>query len=149
MVRLVDGVSSQTKAGTAFSAKLETDLGGPNGVAAKAGSTIYGKVQSSTQAKRARGQSTIDLQLTGITVNNQQVPIMTSSYKQSGERSGKKVAKGAAAGAAIGAAAGDAGKGAAIGAAAGGVKKGESIDIAPGTLLEFTLSQPLTVPAAQ
>jgi hypothetical protein len=148
MVRLVDGVSSASKAGSPFSAKLETDLGGPTGVAAKAGATVYGKVQSSSQAGRAKGQSTLDLRLTQIVVNGQQVPVMTSGYVQSGARSGKKVAKGAAAGAAIGAAAGDAGKGAAIGATAGAAKKGEAISVAPGTLLEFTLTQPVTVPAA-
>ena len=54
--------------------------------------------------------------------------------------------RGAAAGAAVGAIAGDAGKGAAIGATASLLKKGQTITIPPGTLLEFTLTQPITVP---
>jgi len=148
MVRMMDSISSKNKAGTSFSAKLEHDLAGPGGVAVKAGTLVYGKVQSSTQAGRAMGQSTLDLRLTQLVVNGQPVPIMTSGYQESGQRSGAKVVKGAAAGAAIGAIAGDAGKGAAIGAVAGGVIRGQSITVPPGTLLEFSLMQPVTVPAS-
>jgi hypothetical protein len=49
---------------------------------------------------------------------------------------------------AIGAIAGNAGKGAAIGATAGAMTKGQTITIPPGTLLEFNLMQPVTVPTA-
>jgi hypothetical protein len=77
------------------------------------------------------------------------VPISTSSFTDAGQRSGAKVAKGAAAGAAIGAIAGNAGVGAAIGAVTGGVIRGQSITIPPGTLLDFSLTQPVSVPAAQ
>jgi Glycine-zipper domain len=73
------------------------------------------------------------------------VPIATSGYQQAGEASIKKAARGAAAGAAIGAIAGDAGKGAAIGATAGAMKKGETITIPAGTLLEFTITQPVNL----
>ena len=146
MVRMMDSVSSQNKAGTAFTAKLEQDLAGPNGVAVKGGSVVYGRIQSSTQAGRAMGQSTLDLRLTQLVVNGQTVPIVTSGYQDAGKRSGAKVAKGAAAGAAIGALAGGAAAGAAIGAVAGGVIRGQSITVPPGTLLEFTLTQPVTIP---
>src|SRR5215475_9090250 len=112
VVRTVDAVSSKNQAGTPFTTRLEYDL---EGTSLKAGTTITGKVQSSTQAGRVRGQSTLDLRLTQITVNGKQVPIVTSGYQQAGEKSIKKAAKGAAAGAAIGAIADDAGKGAAIG----------------------------------
>ena len=81
-------------------------------------------------------------------MNGQPVPIMTSGYQEAGQRSGAKVVKGAAAGAAIGAIAGDAGKGAAIGAVAGGVVRGQTVTVPPGSLLEFTLMQPVTVQAA-
>ena len=148
MVRMMDSVSSQNKAGTPFTAKLETDLSGTGGMAVKGGATIYGRIQSSTQAGRAVGRSTLDLRLTQIVVNGQPVSIMTSGYQEAGQKSGAKVAKGAAAGAAIGAIAGDAGKGAAIGAVAGGVLRGQSITVPPGTLLEFTLTQAVTLPAA-
>ncbi len=59
--------------------------------------------------------------------------------------------RGAAGGAAIGAIVdgGDgAAKGAAIGATASLLKKGQTITVPPGTLLEFTLTQPVTVRTA-
>ncbi len=149
LVRTLDGISSKNKAGTTFSTKLETDVSAGNTIAIKGGTLIYGKVQSSTQAGRAIGQSTLDLRLTQIVVNGQSVPLMTSGYQDAGKRSIGKAAKGAAAGAAIGAIAGDAGKGAAIGAVGGALVKGETVTVTPGSLLEFTLMQPVTVPAAQ
>jgi hypothetical protein len=142
MVRTMDSVSSQNKPGTSFSAKLEHDLGG-----IKAGSVVYGRVQSSSQAGRAMGQSTLDLRLSKVVVNGQPIALATSGYQDAGQKSGKKVAKGAAAGAAIGALAGNAGAGAAIGAVTGGVIRGKSITVPPGTLLEFTLIEPVTLPA--
>jgi hypothetical protein len=74
------------------------------------------------------------------------VPIVTSGFQEAGQASIAKAAKGAAFGAAVGAIAGDAGKGAAIGATASLLKKGQTITIPPGALLEFTLTQPVTVP---
>ena len=145
LVRLLDPVSSQNPSGSKFSTRLEYDLVVGNAVAAKAGTPIYGTVASATQARRAVGKSTLDLRLTQIAAGGTPVSIMTSGYQQAGEASIKKAARGAAAGAAVGAVAGDAGKGAAIGATAGALKKGETVTITPGTLLEFTLSSPVTI----
>ncbi len=147
LVRMVDNISSKNASGTPFTTKLEYDLGANNVVALKAGTTIYGKVASSSQAGRAVGRSTLDLRLNQIAVGAQPVPIMTSGHKEAGQASIAKAAKGAGAGAAIGAIAGDAGKGAAIGATAGALVRGQTITVAPGTLLEFTLTQPATLPA--
>jgi hypothetical protein len=147
LVRMMDSVSSKSAAGANFTTKLEYDLVVNGVVAVKAGTVIYGKVQSSTQARRAVGKSTLDIRLAQMVPSGSPVPITTSGFKQAGEASIKKAAKGAAAGAAIGAIAGDAGKGAAIGATAGALTKGQTITIPPGTLLEFTLSQPVTVRA--
>jgi hypothetical protein len=146
VVRLMDGISSKNPAGTKFTTKLEYDLSSGGAAALKGGTMIYGKVASSTQAGRALGKSTLDLRLTDIIVGGQPVKIMTGGYQQAGQASIAKAAKGAAAGAAIGAIAGDAGKGAAIGATAGALTKGQTITITPGTLLEFTLTQPVTIP---
>ena len=151
LVRMMDSVSSQSAQGANFTTKLEYDLV-VNGVkAVKAGTVIYGKVQSATQARRARGKSTLDIRLAQIVAGGSPVPIVSSGYQQAGEASIKKAARGAAAGAAIGAIADGsegAGKGAAIGATASLLKKGETVTIPPNTLLEFTLSQPVTVPAS-
>jgi hypothetical protein len=147
LVRLIDPVSSQNPSGTKFTTRLEYDLMVGNAPAVKAGTTIYGQVASSTQARRAVGKSTLDLRLAQISAGGTPVPIMTSGYKQAGEESIRKAARGAAGGAAIGAIAGDAGKGAAIGATVGALRKGETVTITPGTLLEFTLTQPVTLNA--
>jgi hypothetical protein len=145
VVRLMDSISSKNPPGTPFTTKLEYDLGAGGAAALKGGTVIYGKVLSSTQARRAVGKSTIDLRLAQIIVNGQPIPIATSGYQQAGQASIAKAAKGAAAGATIGAIAGDAGKGAAIGATAGALTKGQTITVTPGTLLEFKLTQPVTI----
>ena len=148
LVRMMDSVSSKNAPGANFTTKLEYDLV-VNGVkAVPAGTVIYGKVQSSTQARRAVGRSTLDIRLARMVVGGSPVPVSSSPYQEAGEASIKKAARGAAAGAAIGAIAdgGDgAATGAAIGATAGAWKKGQTITIPPGALLEFTLAQPITV----
>lgn len=148
LVRLMDSISSKNKPGTTFATKLETDVAAGNVPALKAGTTVYGKVLSSTEARRAVGRSTLDLRLTQVVINGQTVPITTSGYQEAGQASAAKAAKGAAAGAAIGAIAGDAGKGAAIGAVGGALVRGETVTVPPGTLLQFTLAQPVTLPTA-
>jgi len=152
LVRMVDPVSSKDPQGKRFTTTLESDLAVNGAVVIKAGTKVYGRIQSVQQAKRYRGQSSIDLRLTEVSNGPNLVPIATSGYTDAGDRSVKKVARGAAAGAAIGAIAdgGDgAGKGAAIGAVASGVKKGETISVTPGALLEFKLQQPVTVSVVQ
>lgn len=145
LVRMADSVSSRNAPGANFTTKLEYNLVVGTTVAVKAGTVIYGKVQSSTQARRAVGRSTLDLRLTQMAPAGSPVPIVTSGFQEAGAASIQKAAKGAAAGAAIGAIAGDAGKGAAIGASASLLKKGQTVTVPPGTLLEFTLTQPVTI----
>jgi len=148
LVRMKDSISSKNRPGTPFTTKIEYDLVVNGKKVVPAGTVIYGKVLSSTQARRAFGQSTLDLRLTGIGLGGTPVPISTSGYKQAGEKAIKDAARGAAAGAAIGAIVdgGDgAGKGAAIGATAGALKKGQSVTIPPGALIEFNLTQPCTI----
>jgi len=150
LVRMMDSVSSKNAAGANFTTKLEYDLVVNGVVAVKAGTVIYGKVQSSTQARRAFGKSTLDIRLAQMVPAGSPVPISTTGFQQAGEASIKKAARGAAAGAAVGAIVDGgegAGKGAAIGATASLLKKGQTITIPPGTLLEFTLTQPVTVRA--
>jgi len=145
LVKMMDSVSSKNAAGANFTTRLEYDLV-VNGVkVVPAGTVIYGKVQSSTQARRAFGKSTLDIRLAQVVLNGSPIPIATSGYQEAGAASIRKAAVGAGAGAAVGAIAGDAGKGAAIGATASLLKKGETVTIPPGTLLEFTLTQPVTV----
>ena len=148
LVRMVDPVSSKDPQGKRFTTTLEIDLAVNGVIVAKAGTKVYGRIQSAQQARRYTGQSSIDLRLTEVALGPNLVPLVSSGYTDAGDRSIKKTAKGAAAGAAIGGIAdgGDgAAKGAAIGAAASGVKKGQSVTVSPGALLAFKLQQPLTV----
>ena len=129
---MMDSISSRNAPGATFTTKLEYDLVVNGIVAAKAGTLVYGKVQDSKQAGRAVGKSALDVRLAQMVVGGSPVPITTSGYQQAGEASVKKAARGAAAGAAIG-------------ATASLLKKGQVVTIPPGTLLEFTLTQPVTV----
>lgn len=152
LVRMIDPVSSRDPQGKRFTTTLETDLAVNGTMVAKAGTKVYGRIQSAQQARRYTGKSSLDLRLTEIAAGPSLVPIVTSGYASAGERSGRKVARGAAAGAAIGAIVDEddsAAKGAAIGAVASGVKKGEAVSVNPGTLLEFKLQQPLTLTVAK
>jgi hypothetical protein len=152
LVRMTQGISSKNAMGTPFTTKLEYDLAAGGTVAVKGGTVIHGKVQSSTQARRAVGKSTLDLRLTQMVINGQPVPILTSGFQEAGPNSIKKAASGAAIGAAIGAIA-DGGDGAATGAAIGAtaslLKKGQTVTVPPNTLIEFTLQQPVTLQVMQ
>jgi hypothetical protein len=147
LVRMIDTVSSKSSAGANFTTKLEYDLVIDGVRAVKAGTIIYGKVQSATQARRAIGKSTLDIRLAQIVINGSPVPIVSSGYAEAGDASIKKVAKAAAVGAVIGnnTGDGDGGEGALIGAGVSMLKPGQTLTIAPGTLIEFTLSQGVTV----
>ena len=147
---MMDSVSSRSSAGANFTTKLEYNLVADGVVAIPAGTVIYGKVQSSTQARRAFGKSTLDLRLAQMVIGGSPVPIATSGFQQAGEASIKKVAKAATVGAIIGnnTGDGDGAQGAAIGAGISLLKQGQTITVPPGTLLEFTLTQPVTVRAA-
>ena len=146
---MVDPVSSRDPQGKRFTTTLDADLAVNGVVVARAGTKVYGRIQSAQQARRYAGQSTLDLRLTEIAMGPSLVPLVTGPYAQAGAKSIGKTARGAAGGAAIGAIAGDAGKGAAIGAVASGLKKGEAVSVSPGTLLEFRLQQPLSVNVAK
>jgi hypothetical protein len=146
LVRMMDSISSKNRVGSTFTTKLEYDLVVGDAVGLKGGTKMYGKVKSSTQARRAVGRSTLDIRLTQMIINGQPLPFATTGYKAAGEKSIKKAARGALAGAAIGGIADGsdgARKGAAIGATVGALRKGQTVTIPPGTLLEFNLAQPL------
>ena len=152
LVRMVDGASSSDAKGKRFTTTLETDLVVGGVMVAKAGTKVYGRVEGAEKAGRYAGQSSLDLRLAELTLGGSLVPIMTGPYAQAGAKSMGKTAKGAAAGAAIGAIADGsdgAAKGAAIGAVASGLKKGQAVTVAPGTVLEFQLQQPVSVSTAR
>lgn len=147
MVRMMDSVSSRSAPGASFTTKLEYDLAVNGVVAVKAGTVIYGKVQSATQAGRLAGKSSLDVRLVQMVPWGTPIPLSTSSYLQQGQSEGKKTAAAAGVGAVIGnnVGSGNASQGAAWGVAAAALKPGQTLTIPPGALVEFSLTQPLTV----
>jgi len=94
----------------------------------------------------------LSLVLTDMVLNGNATPLSTSPVTMSGQAEGRQTGRRAAVGAAIGGIADGgegAGKGAAIGAGTAAIKKGQAVSVPPGALIEFTLSQPVTLPASQ
>ncbi len=160
-VRTIDAVDSdKNHPGDKFQASLEQPLVVNDVTVAPKGASVYGKLQQVQEAGQLTGKSQLRLALTGIVINGQTYPLSSGEYEVSGKSRGKstatKVGGGAALGALIGAIAGG-GKGAAIGAGVGAgagtavqvVTKGDQVHVPSETLLEFTLDQPVSLPASQ
>ncbi len=156
-VRMIDGIdSSRNKVGDQFTASLEDALVVGDTVVAPKGADVYGRLSNAKSAGHISGSSELQLELTGIRINGNIQPIVTGEYSVSGKGRGKQSAEriggGAALGAIIGAIAGG-GKGAAIGAGVGAgagtavqvITHGDQVKVPSETLLDFTLSQPLSV----
>jgi hypothetical protein len=161
LIRMVDSIDSKKqKAGTRFTATLETNLVASNVVVAPRGATVYGRLMSAKSAGRMSGGAELTLELTDIVINGTAYPLFSSTYEVKGGGQGsntaKKIIGGAGLGALIGGLAGG-GKGAGIGVlagAAGGTalsaaSKGEQISIPSETLLEFRLAQSASLPVAR
>jgi len=117
---------------------------------------VEARLLSAKSAGHFTGSSALVLVLTKITVDKTAYQIKTGEFTKQGASRGKRTAivvgGGTAAGAVIGGIVGG-GKGAAIGAAAGtaagtgvqGPTQGQQIQLPSETLLEFQLTEPLTV----
>jgi hypothetical protein len=159
-VRMIDGVDSSTnKIGDTFHGSLESPLVVGNTVVAPASADVYGKLTQAKSAGKISGAAQLTLELTGIRVNGNIVPVDSTDYdvagKGRGTQSAERIGGGAVLGTIIGAIAGG-GKGAAIGGVVGAgagttvqvVTKGDQVRIPSETLLEFKLQQDVTVPLA-
>ena len=157
-VRTIDGIdSAKNHPGDRFEASLEEPLIVDGIVVATKGTDVYGRLTDSKKSGTFSGRSELQLELTGIVVNGQTVPLVTGDYELTGKSRGASTAKrtigGAAVGSIIGAIAGG-GKGAGIGAAVGGgagagseiITKGDQVKVPSETLLDFTLQQEVTIP---
>jgi len=145
-VRMDTQVSSKDAGGKKFSGKLVADLMAGNVVVAKAGSTVLGQVDKSKQAGRLAGKSQLQMSLVSIDSSGTLVPILTTSFAETGKSSFKKTARNAAGGALVGNAIDDdggAGKGAAVGVGVSLIREGDSVTVPPGAILEFRLTQPV------
>ncbi len=159
-VRTVDAVDSdKNQVGDKFQASLEEPIVVDGAPVVEKGATVYGRLAEAKEAGHIQGRSELKLELTGIVVNGQTIPLVTGEYGVAGSSRGastaKRVGAGAGIGALIGAIAGG-GKGAAIGAGVGAgagtavqvMTKGEQVHVPSETLLEFTLQQEVRMPVS-
>jgi hypothetical protein len=147
-VRMDTQVSSKDASGKKFSGKLVADLMSGNVVVARAGTTVLGQVEQAKQAGRLAGKSTLQLTLTGVDLGGRIAPILTTTFADTGKSSFRKTARNAGVGAIVGNqfdSNGGAGKGAAVGVGVSLIREGDSVTVPPGAILEFRLTQPLTV----
>jgi hypothetical protein len=157
-VRTIDGIdSTKNHVGDRFEASLAEPITVDGNVAVAKDADVYGRLTESKTSGTFTGRSELQVELTGIVVNGQTVPLATGEYELSGKSRGASTAKrtvgGAAVGGIIGALAGG-GKGAGIGAAVGGgvgagsevITKGDQVKIPSETLLDFTLQQDVRMP---
>jgi hypothetical protein len=160
-VRITEGLNSQTaRPNQVFHGSLAGDLIADGMVAISHGANVTGRVVDAKDAAHFSGSSLLSIELTQISAQGRQIPVVTDAYSRQGQGRGKNTAMkaggGAALGAIIGALAGG-GRGAAIGAAAGGatgagvnaVTRGQQVQIQPETLINFKLQSPITVPTSQ
>lgn len=153
MVKTSQPISTNSvRTGDRFSCKLDADLIANGVVVAPRNTPVYGTVVAAQAARRATGQSKLEIMLTELSINGELQPIQTNSWSSDGARSGGKAVRGALAGAAIGGIADGsdgAQTGAAIGATAGALKKGEAVSIPQNQLMEFQISAPVEIKVAK
>ncbi len=155
LVRMIDTVDSErSHVGDRFRASLETNLEQDGYILARRGTEVYGQLSNVKGAGRLAGHAELRLELTGMRIHDNLVPMVTGDYQVAGKGRGgntaKKAVGGAALGAIIGALAGG-GRGAAIGAGVGAgagatvniITKGEKVRVPSETVLEFRLDAPL------
>ena len=157
-VRTIDRIdSTENRVGDRFKASLEEPLMVDGIVVVPKGADVYGRLAESKKSGTFTGRSELQLELTGIVVNEQTIPLVTGEYELTGKSKGASTAKrtigGAAVGSIIGAIAGG-GRGAAIGAGVGGgvgagsevITKGDQVKVPSETLIDFTLQQEVSIP---
>lgn len=117
------------------------------------GTQITGNVTDAKGSGRVKGRATLSYRFSRLVVDKESIPIRTAAVKhEAGSDTKSDVKKGgvgAGVGAIIGGVAGG-GQGAAIGAVAGGAgtvlaTKGKEVEVAPGTVVQALLQEPVTV----
>jgi hypothetical protein len=141
--------SSRHSAGHRFRGQLEGALVVDGVTAIPRGSFVHGRLISANQSGRMAGSSELVAEFSDVMVDDQLIPMSTGALAaQTGGEAGRTVgrtARAAAVGGLIGGSSG-ARTGARVGVGASILTRGASVNIPRGTVLETTLSAPLTVP---
>jgi len=129
-VRTIDSIdSTRNRVGSRFQASLEEPLWVDGNVVVPKGADVYGRLEGSKETGTFTGRSELKLELTGIVVHGQTVPLVTGEYEVSGKSKGESTAKRTVGG-----------------AASEIITKGDQVKIPSETLLDFTLQQSVTIP---
>ncbi len=93
-VRTIDSIdSTKNRVGYRFQASLEEPLWVDGNMVVPKGADVYGRLDESKETGTFAGRSQLKLQLTGIVVNGQTVPLVTGEYEVSGKSKGESTAK--------------------------------------------------------
>jgi len=156
-VRMLDSINSRSnRPGEEFAASVDAPVVVGDRVVVTRGADARVRLVNARSAGRMTGQSELQLELIGLTINGTFYNTQSGYYQQHGASRGNRTAEtvggGAALGALIGAIAGG-GKGAAIGSVVGAgagtatqvATQGEQVKVPSETKLDFTLKGPVTV----
>jgi hypothetical protein len=150
VIRTTENVdTNRHSAGHRFRGQLESALVVDGRTIAPRGTFVHGRLTQAQQSGRVAGRSALSMTFTDIMLHDQLFPMSTgelSSQSQGeGGRTVGRTARAAAIGGLIDGSSG-ARTGARVGAGASILTRGSSISVPRGTILETTLSAPLTVP---
>lgn len=149
VIRTTDAIdSSRHPAGHRFRGQLEGALVVNGVTAAPRGTFVHGRITQAQQAGRMVGSSELAIEFTDLMIDDVLVPISTGglSAQTQGEaaRTVGRTARAAAIGGLISGSSG-ARTGARVGAGASILTRGASINVPRGTIVETTLSAPVTI----
>ena len=149
VIRTADTIdSSRHPVGHRFTAQLEGALVVNGITVAPRGAYVHGRITQAGSARRLAGNAELGIEFSDIIINDQLVAITTSGIAaQTGNEAARTVGRTARAAAIGGLMGGSSGArtGARVGAGASILTSGASITVPAGTIIETTLSKPLTV----
>ena len=150
IIRMTDTVdSSRHGTGHRFRGQLEGALVVDGVSVIPRNSIVHGRIANAKQGGRVAGSSELSMEFTDIMIDDQLFPIATGNLSaQTKNEAGRTIGRTARAAAIGGLIDGSKGArtGAKVGAGASLLTRGGQINIPRGTILETTLSTPLTVP---
>ena len=149
VIRTTDTIdSSRHGAGHRFRGQLESALVVDGATVVARGTFVHGRITQAQQAGRVAGSSELAVEFTDLMINDVLIPISTGGLSAQTQGEGARTVGRTARAAAIGGlASGRSGArtGARIGAGASILTAGASVNIPRGTIVETTLSAPVTL----